>query len=656
MRRLTKPRNQNGFSLIELLVVIIIIGILATAVAMYSTGAIHKARIEKAKADVVEAGRIANLAVTQGVLPEGKTSVAAHETFLGTVGDASTALPHLALDRPVDLYVTGTDFCLVSTEPIYDKYVGYRSGQGGVIEDTASAVCQAVSSGGSSGGGGGPVTPPAALVASYLTPAFTQTTRTVTPTVSGAAGALTFSTADPLPAGVTLDPTTGALTQTGFTPWGKHLTSVARGTGDFTIALGTDGTVYGFGANDYGQLGDGTTNYSNTPVTVATAGTALQGKTVTQVAAGSTFALALASDGKVYGWGRSEFGQLGTGTLNFDPSAPTAVTTAGTPMAGKTITQIAAGPFSSYALASDGTVYGWGDNWSGSLGIGAPTSAHLPTAMVTAGTPMAGKTIVEIAASDYNLYLLASDGTVYATGTNSWGTVGDGTNTDRRTPVAVKTSGTPMAGKTIKHIYATSGSAVAVDNAGAAYTWGYNYSGQLGDGTTTSRNAPVSVLTAGTPLAGKAISEVAAGRNFVVALTTDGTLAGWGSDSYNALNDGGGIVETKPIAVPRAAFALNGSTPTHVTTSGSAVFVVTSDGNTYVWGANYNGQAGTGGTYNNWSGEGSDDARLSVAVPVGVGSTPATDFTATITVTDGSRTVSTGPVNFTWDGSYSFGG
>ena len=155
--------------------------------------------------------------------------------------------------------------------------------------------------------------------------------------------------------------------------------SIGTGSGSYTIAAKSDGTVYTWGANYFGQLGNGNTGTSsNVPVAVNTSGV-LNGKTITQVAAGRSCSIALASDGTVYTWGNNAFGQLGNGNYT-DSNVPVAVNTSGV-LSGKTITQVAAGYSHSIALASDGTVYTWGYNSDGQLGNGNNTHSNVPVAV-----------------------------------------------------------------------------------------------------------------------------------------------------------------------------------------------------------------------------------------------------------------------------------
>ena len=379
------------------------------------------------------------------------------------------------------------------------------------------------------------------------------------------------------------------ITGTNFMPKGKKIAQTANGNG-YSLALSADGTVYTWGRNEYGQLGNGVTaTNSPVPVAVKTAGTPMEGKTIVQISAKVWYALALASDGTVYSWGFNSWGQLGNGTSGTanNASAPVAVKTVGTPMNGKTITQVAAGATHSLALATDGTMYAWGKNEYGQLGNDSTTNSSVPVAVKTAGTPMAGKTIIQIHAGYEHSLALASDGTVYAWGRNNSGQLGKNDATDAHIPAAVQTLGTPMAGKVIVQLAAGNSQSMALASDGTVYTWGWNQYGQLGNNSTINSSLPVAVKTTGTPLAGKMITQIASGGSpNSLVLANDGTMYAWGWGQYGQLGNGTIGTDAKtPLAVsttPPSALApsapkvtFDGIEATNVTTINSTTITAT---------------------------------------------------------------------------------
>jgi alpha-tubulin suppressor-like RCC1 family protein len=285
----------------------------------------------------------------------------------------------------------------------------------------------------------------------------------------------------------------------------------------------SDGTVWAWGDNYYGDLGNGTTaTPSSTPVQVP----GLTG--VVQVAAGASDSLALRSDGTVWAWGYNFHGQLGDGSTT-DRTTPVQV-------AGLTeVTQIAAGDYHSLAVRSDGTVVAWGNNAQGELGDGTTTNRTTPVAV-------SGLTnVTQIAGGWQHSVALRSDGTVAAWGANNYGQLGDGTTTNSTTPVQVAglTTVTQIAAGT------TGDHTLAVRSDGTVAAWGANNSGQLGDGTTTNRTTPVTVSGLSD------VTRVSAGGAHSVAVRSDGTVA-WGANYYGQLGDGTTINRTTPVIVPGA--------------------------------------------------------------------------------------------------------
>ncbi|WP_018220078.1 RCC1 domain-containing protein [Salinispora pacifica] len=311
-------------------------------------------------------------------------------------------------------------------------------------------------------------------------------------------------------------------------PADTTITAVAAGQGH-SLAVTATGTVLAWGGNSSGQLGDGTTTPSSTPVAVDLPA----GTTITGVAAGDRHSLAVTSTGTVLAWGLNVTGQLDAGTTT-NSSTPVVVDLP----AGTTVTAVAAGNAHSLALTSTGTVLAWGTNSSGQLGDGTTTPSSTP---LTVDLP-AGTTITAIAASSSSHSLaVTSTGTMLAWGANFTGQLGDGTITNRSTPVAVDLP----AGTTVTAVATGSGHSLAVTATGTMLAWGGNGSGQLGDGSTTTSNTPIAVdLPADTT-----ITTVAAGAGHSLALTSTGTILAWGYNASGQLGDGTNSNSSTPIAV-----------------------------------------------------------------------------------------------------------
>lgn len=229
-----------------------------------------------------------------------------------------------------------------------------------------------------------------------------------------------------------------------------------------SLALKADGTVWAWGNNQYGQLGDGTTTSRSIPVQVTGLVDAVA------VACGLQHSMALKADGTVWAWGYNAFGQVGVPSTWF-PSEPVQVT----PLAN--ITGIACGGNHSLALRNDGTVWAWGDNSKGQCGDGPWEGRRLvltpPASAISAGR-------------DHSI-ALDTGGTVWSWGNNSKGQLGDGTTTNRSTPAPVL----GVAG--VVGIASGGYHNLARRSDLTVWAWGSNQMGGLGDDTFTARTLPI---------------------------------------------------------------------------------------------------------------------------------------------------------------------
>ena len=299
-------------------------------------------------------------------------------------------------------------------------------------------------------------------------------------------------------------------------PSGTTVTAIAGGQ-FHSLALTSSGQVLAWGNNGDGELGNGTTTDSSTPVAVSLP----SGTTVTAIAGGSYHSLALTSSGQVLAWGSNNRGQLGNGTTTYS-SIPVPVSLP----SGTTATAIAGGGYHSLALTSTGQVLAWGNNVQGELGNGTTTDSSTP---VPVSLP-SGTTVTAIAGGfEYSL-ALTSTLHVLAWGLNANGELGNGTTTNSSTPVAVSqpwgTYVTAIAGGLFHSL--------ALTSTGQVLDWGYNGEGELGNGTTTNSSTPVPVsLPSGTT-----VTAIAGGQDHSLALTSSGQVLAWGYNAEGELGNG----------------------------------------------------------------------------------------------------------------------
>jgi len=363
-----------------------------------------------------------------------------------------------------------------------------------------------------------------------------------------------------------------------------------------TCGLTSSGAAYCWGFNISGQLGDGTTTEQDTPTAVLGpgGGAALSFVSLT---AGGDYTCGLISDGTAYCWGENATGQLGDGTT-IERHTPTAVVGPGggaaLSFASLSAARHATGA-SVCGITGSGTAYCWGMNFWGELGDGTTTERHTPTVVVGPGGS-AALSFASINAGSFHTCGLTGSGAAYCWGENDGGRLGDGTTEQRNTPTAVVGPGGGAALSFVSlapSVLHTCG----LTSAGAAYCWGENQSGNLGDGTTTNELTPTPVVGPGGGAALSFASISAGGLNsFTCGLTSSGTAYCWGDNLDGQLGTTTTAQSsTTPIAVtgPGGGAALSYAS---ITTGAAHVCGLTGDGAAYCWGGNTSGQLGNGTT------------------------------------------------------------
>ena len=320
-----------------------------------------------------------------------------------------------------------------------------------------------------------------------------------------------------------------------------------------------EGSLWGWGANDYGTIGDGTTSGKTSPVQIGT------DNNWVRVATGNIHSLGLKSDGTLWAWGDNSIGQLGNGTLIAETS-PVQIGTA------DNWVSISAGIIHSIGLKSDGTLWAWGDNSLGQLGDGTMTEQDYPVQIGTENK------WISISAGGLHSFGLKSDGTLWAWGFNDHGELGDGTTNSQAAPVQIGTDNNWIT------VSAGMYHSIALKSNGSLWAWGYNADGAVGDGTGITQYSPVQIGI------DNKWTAITASQLHSIGLKSDGSLWTWGYNADGELGDGTTVSRLSPIKIGAENDWVS------IAAGASHSFGSKSDGTVWAWGYNSEGQLGDGTT------------------------------------------------------------
>jgi alpha-tubulin suppressor-like RCC1 family protein len=349
----------------------------------------------------------------------------------------------------------------------------------------------------------------------------------------------------------------GGDVTTPVTVYGSGLTwKQVAGGNSFSAAIKTDGTLWTWGANSYGQLGNNTTTPQCTPVTVPSAA-----NTWKQVSCGSGNVGSVKSDGTLWVWGRNDKGQLGNNTTT------SVLTPIQTYINGTNWKQVSCAFFHTAAVKTDGTLWTWGYNAYGQLGLNDTVQRLTPTQV---GSSTNWK---QVSCGQYHTSAVKSDGTLWTWGINNYGQLGTNSSSSVSTPTT-----TFGGGSNWSQVYCGYNHTIGIKTDGTLWNWGSNAYGQMGtnqvnipNGQSFNKLTPVT-----TTLGGTNWKQAAGGNGFTIAVKTDGTLWTWGSSIHGQI--GTGLVDTN---VPTPTTTLLGGTNWKQVDAGFATALAVSYINNY---------------------------------------------------------------------------
>lgn len=345
--------------------------------------------------------------------------------------------------------------------------------------------------------------------------------------------------------------------------FGQCWNTIAGGSGH-SLGIKSDGTLWSWGRNDYGQCGQGNylSNYG-IPTQIGTDTNWIQ------VSAGNSFSYAIKNNGTLWAWGRNDFSQLGDGTT-INKNIPIQIGS------DNDWTKISTGIAHTLAIKSNGTLWSWGYNVYGQLGLGSFNSAQVPTQVGL------DNNWSDIASGFFHSLFLKSNGTIWSCGFNDKGQLGNGSTSSLSIPTQIGTQSNWIK------IASGSDSSGAINSENKLFMWGYNSSGQLGIGNYIDKNLPT--------LVNEDIdwnSIVIGGHS--VAIKNNTTVWTWGSNFNGQLGNGGpsGFVGAN-INLPQQIN--NENNWDKIFTGLDYSFSIKTDGELWAWGFNGWKQLGNNST------------------------------------------------------------
>jgi uncharacterized repeat protein (TIGR02543 family) len=328
---------------------------------------------------------------------------------------------------------------------------------------------------------------------------------------------------------------------------GESISSICLG-GLHSSAISSSGRVLMWGHNDYGEIGDGTVINRLAPVDITSQFSLGVDETIISMSLAYSHSSAISSLGKVFTWGNNAFGRLGDGT-EVNKSLPTEITSNFYLSEGDTIVHIYISGASSAALSSFGSVFTWGYNVYGKLGDGTEVKKSLPTEITSNFGLSVGETITNISIGENHSSAISSLNRVFMWGGNAHGQLGDGTTTPRLTPIEITNKFGLESGENIDRVVSGVNHSIALSSFNRVFSWGNNEYGGLGDGTTIQRNSPTDITEEFTLGAEEIINNIYIGNRFSSALSSEGSLFIWGYNSSGQLGDGTTTSRSTPAAI-----------------------------------------------------------------------------------------------------------
>ena len=316
----------------------------------------------------------------------------------------------------------------------------------------------------------------------------------------------------------------------------EHIKTIALG-GLHHAIITTDDRVFTWGNNQYGELGNGTWQTNLTPTDITEQFNLRTNEVITLIMTGSRNSAALSSQGRVFTWGENEYGQIGDGTKE-NRNLPTDITSQFNLMGGDTIIDLSFAASSYVAVSAHGRVYTWGGNNWGQLGDETTQDRDRPTEITSLFNLHTNDQIIRVQMGASHGLALSEEGKLYAWGANWSGQLGHGTFNDLPRPTNITEHLNLSDDETILHMYASWSNSAALTSKHRVLIWGSNEREQIGNDSMDNQMVPLDITERFGLEPDEYISSLTLGYDHIAALTSHDRLFTWGNNENGQLGNG----------------------------------------------------------------------------------------------------------------------
>ncbi len=354
----------------------------------------------------------------------------------------------------------------------------------------------------------------------------------------------------------------------------------------YKAVLSSSGRVFTWGENKYGELGDGSTYNSDSPKDITDEFGLAVNETIISLAVGYKHTVALSSLGRVFTWGFNSSGQLGDKTL-ISKSTPIDITESLKLGLDEHVTSIYAISGRCFAITSLGRLLGWGNNETGELGDNTYFVRQAPIDITPFFNLNNGENIIQVVPGFYHTLAVSSEGRIFTWGKNFQGQLGDGTTVRKLTPTDITAKFDFAEGESIADIIIEKGiyaSSFLLTSAGRLFTWGYNFHGQLGIDSKINNPEPTDITGSFAISGEEIIIRIEANNMHAFAISSENRIWAWGYNSTGQIGNRTRADALEPIEITDEFGLQEIEMVEDIQTGSLHTVMTTSLGRVFIWG------------------------------------------------------------------------